>query len=255
MKRILLSTSMPCLLSALVLACSGEDPATPAPAAPPDYLYGMDEQPFGKTYEQWAATWWQWALAIPKAENPIMEGPCEGHQMGDVFFLAGNAGGVSQRSCAIPAGKAVYFPIVNVVNRACPEYVDPNVTCEMLTSEQAIDDGASSAMTDNEIAMSLEIDGNAISGLENRRAHSAKFDDPTPSQADDVFGSICSGPIRDNTCNVPVGSARMAVGDGYWIMLKPLPAGDHEVRFTAKVVVAPDQTFEVDVTYDLTVAP
>jgi hypothetical protein len=255
MKRTLLSASLLPLFAGLALACSGQDPEIPETPAPPDYLYGVEEQPFGKTYEQWAETWFQWALAIPNAENPIQEGPCEGNQMGDVFFLAGNAGGESTRACAIPAGKAIFFPIINAVSRTCPEYVDPNVTCETLTSESALHDSSSLLADGLEITTTLEIDGNAITDLDDRHAHTATFDDPTQNQADDAFGSICSGPIRDNPCNVPVGSTRIAAGDGYWAMLKPLPAGEHKVRFTGKVLVSSQEAFALDVTYNLTVAP
>ncbi|MDC3960440.1 hypothetical protein KEG38_41690 [Polyangium jinanense] len=253
MKPNILSASLLPLFAMVALACSGEDPEPPTP---PDYLFGVEEQPFGKTYEQWAEAWFQWAFAIPKAENPILDGPCEGHQMGDVFFLAGNVGGQTTRACAVPAGKAIFFPIVNSISWACPEYVDnPDLTCEMLTSEPVAHDNASSFFNDYEVTMTLEIDGNAIKDLDDRRAHTATFDDPTPNQAEDVFGTICSGPIRENTCDVPVGSKRIAAADGYWVMLKPLPAGEHEVQFTGKIVLSPDQTFELDVTYNLTVAP
>lgn len=70
-----------------------------------------------------------------------------------------------------------------------------------------------------------------------------------------VFRSPCSGPIRDDTCNIPIESSRPAVGDGYGVMLNELPAGKHTVHFTAKVPNGPDMTFELDVSYDLTIAP
>lgn len=255
MKPSILSASLLPLFATLALACSGEDPEPPPPP-PPDYLFGVEEQPYGKTYEEWAQKWFEWALTIPKAEHPVLDGPCDGNQMGDVFFLAGNVGGQTTRACAVPSGKAIFFPIVNSISRACPEYVgNPDLTCESLTSEQTAHDNASTFFEDYEITKTLEIDGHAITDLDDRRAHTATFNDPTPTQGGDFFETICSGPIGENPCDVPVGSARIAAADGYWVMLKPLPAGDHEVRFTAKIVVSADQTFELDVTYDLTVAP
>ncbi|MDC0745286.1 hypothetical protein [Polyangium mundeleinium] len=255
MKRNILPASLLPLFAVLALACSGKDPEPPPP--PPEYLFDVEAQPFGKTYEQWAEAWFQWAFSIPKAENPILEGPCDQDQMGDVFFLVGNTGGQTTRACTVPSGKAIFFPIVNSIARTCPEYVaiDPNQTCEALTSEPEIHDIATSFFEDYEVTATLEIDGNSITGLEDRRAHTATFDDPTSSQAEDIFGTPCSGPIRENSCGVPVDSTRIAAADGYWVMLKPLSAGDHEVRFTAKIVTAPDQAFELDVTYNLTIAP
>ena len=256
MKSIFLSASLLSLFATIAIGCSDAETDPPVNPAPTDWLYGVDEQPFGKTYEQWAQTWWEWALTIPKAENPILDGPCEGYQMGDVFFLAGNAGGTSERSCTVPAGKAIFFPIVNVITRNCPELVDgTNYTCEMATSEMELQKFAVSTLNDSEVTMNLEINGEAVANLADWRAQTGTFNDPTPDMAADVLGSPCSGPIRDNTCGVPVGSERMSAGDGYWVMLKPLPAGSHEVHFDAKVAFAPDMAFELAVTYNLTVAP
>ena len=41
-----------------------------------------------------------------------------------------------------------------------------------------------------------------------------------------------------------------AVAGGYWVMLKPLPAGSHAIAFTGSV---PSVPFSLDVTYHLTV--
>ena len=42
-------------------------------------------------------------------------------QSGSVWFLAGIFGGGSAtRTCAVPAGKALYFPVLNSVNINAP---------------------------------------------------------------------------------------------------------------------------------------
>ncbi len=52
---------------------------------------------------------------------------------------------------------------------------------------------------------------------------------------------------------VPPGLRFPAVADGYWIGLKPLPAGEHTIVFQAIVgdPLAPD--FDLKLTYHLTV--
>jgi len=252
MKRNIVATLFVSTLAMLPLACAGEDPSAPAP---PDYIMDAEEKPFGKTYVEWSEAWWLWAMSIPGSTNPINEGDCNQQQSGDVFFLAGNAGGKSERTCTIPAGKAIFLPIVNGVNRICPEVVNADFTCDMATSEQALRDGIVSLFNNSEVTMTLDVDGHAITGLEEGRAETAKFIDPTMSVMDDAFGSMCSGPIRDNTCNVPVGSSRNCIGDGYWVMLKPLAPGKHDLHFTGKIVFAPDSSFELDVSYAITVEP
>jgi hypothetical protein len=47
----------------------------------------------------------------------------------------------------------------------------------------------------------------------------------------------------------------VAVADGYWIMLAPLPIGEHTIRFKGAVDNDILGGFVVDVTYFITVAP
>lgn len=253
MKRALASTLLVSTFALSPLACSGEDPSNPPTV--PDYVMDAEGVPFGKTYGEWSNAWWLWALSIPKDTNPIAEGDCDQQQSGDVFFLAGNMGGASKRTCTIPAGKAIFFPIVNLTVTVCPEVVNADFTCDMATSEQSMQDNAESYLDMNQPTMTLEVDGHAITALDQGRAQTGKFIDPTQDYMQHVFQSPCSGPIRDNTCNMPVGSDRAGFGDGYWVMLNELPAGKHTVHFTAKVPSGPDMTFELDVSYDLTIAP
>src|SRR5262249_21173167 len=47
---------------------------------------------FGKTYEQWAASWWQYKLSRPVVSNPLIYtsgADCSTGQSGPVWFLGG----------------------------------------------------------------------------------------------------------------------------------------------------------------------
>src|SRR5690348_3484322 len=50
---------------------------------------------FGKTYGQWSAAWWTWAMSLPVDCNPIVDDSCfdvtEG-QSGKVWFLGSPLG-------------------------------------------------------------------------------------------------------------------------------------------------------------------
>jgi hypothetical protein len=64
-----------------------------------------------------ATNWWQWALETPASENPLTDTTGQFaavNQSGRVWFLAGNPGGTTVRTITVPAGKALFFPIVNV---------------------------------------------------------------------------------------------------------------------------------------------
>lgn len=68
-------------------------------------------------YPDLQAAWWQWAFSLPKNHSPLYDktgGYCALGQHGDVWFLAGNAGGKSTRRCTVPEGVQVLIPLINV---------------------------------------------------------------------------------------------------------------------------------------------
>ena len=55
----------------------------------------INSRPAGQSYGKWAATWWQWALGIPAAVNPLTDPTgqyCAQGQVDRVWFLAGAIG-------------------------------------------------------------------------------------------------------------------------------------------------------------------
>ena len=83
----------------------------------------------GLSYGEWGAQWWRWAYSFPLDQFPPLQSgelDCSLGQSGSVWFLAGTLGqGPVTRSCTIPMGKAVFFPIgITFLNDyPCP---DPN---------------------------------------------------------------------------------------------------------------------------------
>ena len=203
------------------------------------------------TYRSLSAEWWQWALSIPPSVNPLADTTgekCMVGQHGPVWFLAGvfNSGGPTVRTCSVPQGKALFFPIVNSVN------IDtPNVCGQ--GAHASVDDLRAGAadFIDGATKLSAEVDGKPIRNL--RRVKSKVFAVALPE--DNLFDAPCSG-AKTNP-NVPAGVFAPAVDDGYYVRLKPLKAGTHTVHFHAERPNAedPSQSFVLDVTYTLTVVP
>lgn len=77
----------------------------------------IDTKPAGQTYGRWAAEWWQWALGIPAAVNPVTDTTgehCAQRQVDKVWFLAGSfSSDPVLRDCEVPAGKSLFFPLIN----------------------------------------------------------------------------------------------------------------------------------------------
>src|SRR2546426_5108244 len=83
----------------------------------------INSTPYGKTYGQWSAEHWKWTFSLPVDHHPLTDtADCSAGQSGPVWFLGGTfvsttEGGVTigraTRDCSVPAGKALFFPIIN----------------------------------------------------------------------------------------------------------------------------------------------
>lgn len=204
---------------------------------------------FTKTYGEWSAAWWQWALSISLDKSPITDtsgAHCAEEQSGKVWFLAGTTGGPAVfRSCTIPLGKAILFPIINAewsVAEAIA-FAPPDGTCFVNTSitgttEEALR-ACAIAQIDHVTTVEADVDGVPLQDLEMYRVQSQLFN----------FTAVLDNPFL-----VPVGLSK-SVSDGFWIFLAPLPLGEHKIHFKG-VAPFPEVgfTFETEVTYNLTVA-
>jgi hypothetical protein len=85
----------------------------------------MASEEFG-SLKTLSAEWQQWALSIPTPENPQIDtigGKGVVGQRGSIWFLAGvfgplvGPGGTANRTCSVPEGKVLYFPVINSVRR------------------------------------------------------------------------------------------------------------------------------------------
>ena len=197
-------------------------------------LYPINSKPYGLTYGEWSSKWWQWAMSIPTKDSPIVDktgAKCAvGQNDPNVWFLAGTGGGEANRVCAIPAGKAIFFPIINV---EC-DYSYPNLKTESDLRKCAKDD------QDKVTNLLTTVDGVAIPDLKQYRVQSPLFNMTVP---------------KDNVMGIPPGTAQ-AVSDGFWVFLRPLPPGKHEIDFTGSLAdftaTGPLNLVE-DAKYDVTI--
>ena len=90
--------------------------------------------------------------------------------------------------------------------------------------------------------LEVEVDGTPLQDLTDHRAVSGLFD----------FAADISWQVLDPCIT---GSVQEAVSDGYWIMLPPLPTGEHTLHFRGLLEFPDGGSFEVETTYNLTVTP
>ena len=186
----------------------------------------------GKTMGEWSANWWQWSLSIPAATNPMLDNSgtfCNVEQRGPVWFLAGVFfGGTAERSCTIPYGKHILFPIANAF------WLNSVDTPDLKEAEwrQAAND-----FLPPSVGGDLEATLNGEPIIFNPKTPITRSQSPVFSvkfPADNVFG-LDPSILTD----FPI------VSDGFWVMLPPLSKGIHVLHFRAGQ--------SQDVTYHLTI--
>lgn len=182
---------------------------------------------FGKSYNELTGEWSNWIQKEPLETNPASDPDgrfCHLNQRGKIWYLAGTFGGVDDRTCEVPRGKAIFFPIFAVVSFAPDFLKEP--PCQVLTKKVdqiRCDVNDDIAIAPN-VGLKVRIDGKRVPDLFAYRVQSEPGGFTFklgPLFEEEDFGSLSPGP------RFP------AVADGYWILLKPLPVGKHEVRFSA----------------------
>lgn len=221
-----------------------------------DFLYERNASAFGRSWEEWAAIWCKWLFSIPKIRNPSIDrhgNKCCVNQNDDhVWFLTGSFGNFEliRRKCIIPSHKAIFLPIL-VKEDSFEEDQD-------LKRESDLIDRAQDA-TNRLIKMQASIDGHKLTHLERYRVRSKIFNLTFPD---------------GNVYDVRPGLTR-SVCDGYWLFIKPLQTGNHQIYFKGETYLdqftldhlinskvykpswqqlAKDSIFRVEVLYDLTIA-
>lgn len=177
------------ILAALALPLWAAPPA-PAPAAA---LIAPAKPLAGTSQEEWSKRWWRWALSFEDDEGPVADpdgSQCGAGQSGPVWFLAGTYGTARTiRSCHVPAGKTLFFPLVNVIT-VQPE--DEDESCASLKQRAA-------RATQSPSALLLDINGRRFNGLAAHRQVTKRCfhvfnDDDTLAAANGYF--VAYGPLK-----------------------------------------------------------
>jgi hypothetical protein len=208
--------------------------ATAAAAAPNSVVIPPQQQNYG----QLGMLWWKWALSIPYQHNPIFDKTgtdCAIGQNGGRWFLAGTPGGSLTRSCTIPAGKRIFFPIVSVENDyPCPE-PPPFQPAPGQSLKDFLTSGAT-AEVNTATNLEVSLDGESLPVLPDYRGTSNMY-------------SFAGDPSLTATFDRCItGSQQKAVSDGYWLLLAPLSSGRHTLQFGGALFGNPEMA-----TYNLTV--
>jgi hypothetical protein len=155
----------------------------------------------GVSQEEWSKRWWRWAMSFDDDESPVADRDgrfCAAGQSGPVWFLAGTYGTArTVRSCHVPAGKTLFFPLINYVTF---EPDDADESCASLKQRAA-------ELTRAPDALVLEVNGKRHSGLAAHRQATRR----------------CFQLVEDDDTR--------AAGNGFYVALGPLQKGRYTLNF------------------------
>jgi len=200
---------------------------------------GIQSNPHGQSYAEWAADWWKWAVGQTFENTALLDffngADCSAAQQGHVWFLGGTFGIVPgiDRECTVPAGTALLFPIVNAAYFAFLD--DPPET----RTEEFI--RAQVACFDYEVFAS--IDGVEVQGA-------IRYFEQSP-----IFEAFLP---EGNAFGLPSMLLSPSVDQGIYLFVRPLSVGEHTVEFlgTATCPIDSDTfTFTDGASYAITVVP
>lgn len=166
------------------------------------------EKIHGYSYGEWTTKWWEWALSVPESNNPLLDDTgiyANINQNEDVWFLAGTIGDentTARRFCIVPKNKSILFPIINYIHTEDRPF---NMDKLIEVVKKDIDDI---------VVKVAVVDGCQIP------IHRV--------MSDPALFSLKVG--EENRFGFRVGIID-ASADGYWVFIKALKPGKHEIYF------------------------
>lgn len=222
-------------------------------------IFSYDSSPFGTSFGNWIAKWWQWNVNIPLEGHPrdnFSTETCKTNQQGPVWFLPDFLTFAEEkRTCVIPSGKAVLAPIMTggCWNDGNGGFFDDK---ELLACAKEHQNIAKEILANMSGTGGTELyakqDGTELTDSEIKRMQSPYFNLTIPydsyTRYDERTGTECK------VC--PTGTFRAMV-DGYFLFLEPLEPGSY--NFTLSFVLPPVKNQMIGsnptATYNLIVEP
>ena len=192
-------------------------------------VFPPHSRPYGLSYGQWQARWWQWSISIPAATHPYNSADFAAvNQSGPVWFLVGT-GDPTPRAITVPRGKSIFFPLANT---ECSNVEPPPFF--------GADEAAMRHCNRQFVRTDLEcfVDGLPVRNLDRFEGESPLFNFDAPD------GNILIGS--------PAVSGQ-AVSSGAYVMVPPLSVGHHVIQFKATQTDPVLGTFTLYGIYNITV--
>jgi len=212
-------------------------------------VFQKDELPFGKPYENWVQDWWRWNAVIPgdpvTTFAGVKENGCLINKTGPVAMLMDPAvGGKHHQICVISPNQGI---LISGWSAVCSQAVKGNENKsfnELSQCAKGYDLGKVTAnvWVDNKPIANVKAEDLKTTNLINATELSTK-------------GFNATFPDNSNLA-VDYPGTHLGAAHGWYIFLKPLPAGEHTVRYVNDVretTLGAGNTNNADITYSFNV--
>lgn len=207
-------------------------------------IFPPHSHPYGKSYSEWAAVFWQWSLALPLEGHPFLPSPADPYfdfsadQSGKVWFWSSPDGPLT-RIVTMPENKALFLTIRDVETSSL-ETVNSGFHGETEAEQRANSEWFADHITN----VFCVIDGVPVKNLQKYRFQTDQFEFTAPTPW--IFGG--PEPTDPN-----IGGTGTAVGDGYFLMLE-LPKGQHTIHYGGTFhFTLENDGFDADYPHDVTI--
>ena len=212
-------------------------------------VFHKDEQPFGKPYEDWVHDYWRWNAGLPSDPETtvagIKENGCFINNDGPVAFLMDPAiGGQHHQKCEISSNQGI---LIAGWSAECDGSVKgyENASFKELSKcarDLNLGKVTVNAWVDNKpLAQVKAEDYKTINLINATELYTKGFNITIP---------------EDSNLAVDNPGTHLGATHGWYIFLKPLPAGEHTVRYVNDVretTLGAGNTNNADITYSFKV--
>lgn len=175
--------------------------------------------------------WWKWIFSVDTTKQPnpfssFFTGDCSVLQQPNrLMFLVGTAspgGGVQNHgTCNVPAGTSILFPLLN---SECSFLEFPTLT---ISNPHTAPFTSVLGEPFQQLRTCTDVSGatNLVATLDGKLLQ--------PTRASSGPGGFQLIVVPNNPFGIPVNAltSTHSVADGHWVLLPPLPAGQHTVSF------------------------
>ena len=212
-------------------------------------VFQKDEMPFGKPYEDWVQDWWRWNAAIPGDPETtfagVKENGCFVNKEGSVVMLVDPAlGGKHHQRCEISSDQGI---LISAWSAVCSSAVKGNENKsfnELSECAKGYDLG--------KVTANVWVDNNPIAQVNAEDLKTTNLINVTELS---TKGFNVTFPENSNL-EVDYPGTHPGAAHGWYIFLKPLPVGEHTVRYVNDVretTLGAGNTNNADITYSLNV--